>query len=110
MPYKDPEKQKAAQHKAYLKQRPAQIARNRALRAERRSAVDEYKLARGCGRCAYAKSARALDAHHLDGEVKEKGICEMIRDFAPLARIFEELAKCEILCANCHREQHAPIV
>ena len=59
-----------------------------------------------CVRCGYSKCVAAFDFHHKDPTQKDfaiahKGFC---RSFEKLKR---ELDKCELLCANCHREEHA---
>lgn len=45
-----------------------------------------------------------LDYHHTSGE-KDMNIGNMISSF-PMGRILDEIAKCEVLCANCHRRWH----
>lgn len=47
-----------------------------------------------------------LDCDHVSGE-KKYGIAEMLNDARPWDVILEELAKCEIRCANCHRRRTA---
>lgn len=65
---------------------------------------DEYKLARGCSICGYNRSSRALHFHHPDPTKKNA----MIRGYAHLktGKLADERAKCVLLCANCHYEQH----
>ena len=60
---------------------------------------------RGCGR---SDPVAAVEFHHLDPRDKEFAIST---DGAPRSwpRIEAELAKCVLLCANCHREVHASL-
>jgi hypothetical protein len=60
-------------------------------------------ICRGCG---FASPVDALEFHHLDPAGKEFAISV---DGVPRSwpRIEAELAKCVLLCANCHRETHA---
>lgn len=58
-----------------------------------------------CALCGYCKCADALELHHIDPEQKEFGISARV-DIS-WARTAEELKKCVLLCANCHREYHA---
>jgi len=59
----------------------------------------------GCGRQALAA---IFDFHHRDAARKDFGIGQdgIPR---PWARTAAELAKCVMLCANCHREVHAGV-
>jgi len=61
-----------------------------------------------CRDCGFAGPVDALEFHHLDARSKEFGISV---DGIPRswARVQAELAKCVLLCANCHREVHAQI-
>ena len=77
------------------------------VRGARRRAIGAwaacYKSERGCSVCP-EKDARCLDFHHL-GE-KEREVGDMVRLGFSRARILKEIAKCRILCANCHRKLH----
>ena len=57
-----------------------------------------------CSICGYDNNLSALEFHHRDPRSKEfriSGIKE-----ASMTVLRKELAKCDILCANCHREEH----
>lgn len=65
----------------------------------------EYKGGE-CELCGYANSFAAMDFHHVDQSVKEFSIARSgRRKFDD--RVKKELDKCQLLCANCHREAHA---
>jgi hypothetical protein len=57
----------------------------------------------GCGRTVHA---RLFEFHHLDARTKDFAISAdgILRSWK---KIEAELAKCVLLCANCHRETHA---
>lgn len=76
-------------------------------REYKRKAV-EY-LGGKCELCGYNKCVDAFDFHHRDPG--EKGDNEPSRIISSCAwdRIVEELDKCMLVCANCHRELHAKI-
>jgi hypothetical protein len=59
-----------------------------------------------CIRCGYHETIAALVFHHRDPHTKSFAISV---DGVPRAweRLVEEAAKCDLLCANCHREVHA---
>jgi len=74
--------------------------------AGRRLALKERVIAHLGGRCqicGYDKCASAFDFHHLDSTEKDFDISRKMS----WATIEPELAKCALLCANCHREVHA---
>ena len=63
----------------------------------------EYKGGK-CVFCGYNRCNKALDFHHVWG--KEFGLSE--RGFTrSWERVRQELDKCILICANCHRELHA---
>jgi len=59
-----------------------------------------------CCACGYKKSMTALDVHHLDPSKKDFGMGTIIGNSVSWKRIVNELRKCVLLCANCHREHH----
>lgn len=78
-------------------------------RADLRAMVYEYRLmSNGCVRCEEADPA-CLDFHHVDEDEKIMAICDLIAYEPSDERLFEEIEKCELLCANCHRKEHYQI-
>jgi hypothetical protein len=71
----------------------------------RRKTMDILKAESGnkCSKCGYNKCTAALEFHHQDPLMKESKI---IGTTASLSRQREEVSKCILLCANCHREEH----
>ena len=61
-----------------------------------------------CESCGYHKNIAAFDFHHKDPS--EKDFQLDIRKLANISmeKLLVEFEKCELLCANCHREKHAP--
>ena len=47
------------------------------------------------------------DFHHVHSDEKEMGIARLLKMTKNCERIQEELDKCMLLCANCHRTRHA---
>lgn len=64
----------------------------------------EYKGGK-CERCGYNKYNGALDFHHIDPGKKDFGIANM-RSYSFDDKVKNELDKCILVCANCHREIH----
>lgn len=56
-----------------------------------------------CSKCGYDRCITALEFHHIDPTIKEFGIGG--KHCFKWSRIKEELDKCILLCANCHREE-----
>ena len=67
----------------------------------------EYKGGR-CKTCGYDRCIDALEFHHINLSKKEFGISEKgyTRSWK---KVMEELDKCIMVCANCHRELHAKL-
>lgn len=65
----------------------------------------EYKGGR-CEVCGYNRCIEALEFHHKNSSGKDFSISEKgyTRSWV---KVKEELDKCVLLCANCHREFHA---
>jgi hypothetical protein len=88
---------KAVADPVYLKRRPLKNA----IRAEGKAWLDSIKLESGCVDCGYDKHPEALDFDHLPGSDKRfelGGSYDYNRD-----TLLAEIAKCEVVCANCHR-------
>ena len=59
-----------------------------------------------CILCGYKKCEDALQFHHLDSRQKEFGVSQsgLTRSWE---RVKNEIDKCILVCANCHRELHS---
>lgn len=57
-----------------------------------------------CSRCGYNRCMFALEFHHRNGK-KDKEFSISGNSNLSLKRIKKEIEKCELLCANCHREE-----
>lgn len=62
----------------------------------------------GCEKCGYNKNLSALDFHHLDPTGKESQLDARKLSNSTMKWIMTEFEKCQVLCANCHREEHSP--
>lgn len=58
-----------------------------------------------CEKCGYCKSNAALEFHHIDPTQKDFAISAKPKSYLD-EEMKQELNKCMILCANCHREIH----
>ena len=62
--------------------------------------VQEHKVRQGCAMCGYNDHAKALQFDHLHS--KKANVSDLIKSDYGLVAIMEEIAKCQVLCANCH--------
>jgi len=92
---KEYEKQYKKNHTKEIKQR-----RNGKLQY-----VQDYKLSKGCQICGYNKNPGFLGFHHPNDD-KEFNVSYACAQDLSLEKIKEEMAKCIILCANCHTKLH----
>lgn len=63
-----------------------------------------------CLKCNYNKCKEALEFHHVNSNEKEFNIIQWAskRSFTKHTKLMidNEVKKCIVLCANCHRETH----
>lgn len=59
-----------------------------------------------CNLCGYDKLQDALDFHHINPDEKEYSISQNGRCH-DIKKDLNEVKKCILVCANCHREIHA---
>lgn len=104
MTYKDPEQQKAAQKAWYERNKELTKQRTKDKRSNNKKFVTEYKLANSiCTDCKISYPPHVLDFDHLRDKSFQIG-GKGIKDYS-IDKIKEEIAKCEIVCANCHRHR-----
>ncbi|MDD5155478.1 MAG: hypothetical protein PHF11_03220 [Candidatus Omnitrophica bacterium] len=91
--------------RSYADRRQYLIAAVHKRRKKIRQMAVEYKGGE-CQICGYKHCIEALEFHHDNSSDKDFSISEKgyTRSWA---KVKEELDKCMLLCANCHREIHA---
>ena len=76
-------------------------------RIKRKKQSIDYKG--GCCKiCGYNKSMSALEFHHIDPSKKDFTISKYVNK--KFDKIKDELDKCVLVCANCHREIHEGLI
>lgn len=58
-----------------------------------------------CARCGEADPI-VLDFHHRDPALKSFALTGSLCYSRSRGAILNEIAKCDVLCANCHRREH----
>lgn len=92
-------------HNGYLKRKSDVIARVERLRRKRMLRLIDHKGGM-CIKCGYDKCAGALDFHHRDPSMKRFNLT--VKNMTKAWHIIlAEVEKCDLLCANCHREEHS---
>ena len=67
---------------------------------ENRAYVNAFKLERGCADCGYRGHPAALQFDHLPGTHKLYKVTDLV--MGNRKKLDAEIAKCEVVCANCH--------
>ena len=73
-------------------------------RKEFKEWFNEYKSTLKCVKCGFSHPA-ALDFHHTDPSIKEDDVAKL-KTMTNKKRLLDEISKCIVLCANCHRIHH----
>lgn len=90
--------------KHYKKNKEKYLEKNTKHRKYLRAYINRYKQYCGCRVCG-DKRFWVLDFHHIDPKEKDFTISLDINRFS-IRTLKNELRKCEVLCANCHRDLH----
>jgi hypothetical protein len=108
MPYKDEsikkQKHKEYSRKHYLKTLEETKQRTKNIKAKEKAKWYAFKHTVKCALCGFSHIA-AMDFHHEDPTTKEGNVHEFVSN-GQFAKAYEEIKKCIVLCANCHRIHH----
>lgn len=109
MPYKWKFRKQAYQkeyHKKWYQLNSDKIAKNKKQRlGEIKQWIADYKSSLACKVCGESHPA-CLDFHHIDPSQKEDRVTQLVHEGHCLKKIKAEIAKCDVLCSNCHRKLH----
>lgn len=86
--------------KYYRKYKKYYLERQRRRRREFRNVVKKYKDV-PCADCHQRFPYYCMDFDHVRG--KKKFEISDVNVFSSLKRLLEEIAKCDVVCSNCHR-------
>lgn len=102
VPYQSQEKQRSF-HRKWAKENPEWWEERR-----KRNRELVRKLKEGpCSDCGLLYPFYVMDFDHRDGSEKTLDIGKIANKHWSEKRILEEVAKCDLVCANCHRERTA---
>jgi hypothetical protein len=90
----------------YRANQAAYLERNRRntplYRSRNAAAVLDYLLLHPCIRCGESDPV-VLEFNHRDPRTKAGNIADLIGLGCSTNRLFDEITKCEVMCANCHQ-------
>ena len=84
-------------------------SRSTAKREELHAIATKVKVERGC-RCCPERTPECLKFHHLDPEMKDLEVSKAVQREWSVSRLLEEIAKCVVVCGNCHDKLHAGLL
>jgi hypothetical protein len=102
MPTKDRETQRRCSRNHYRRNKEQYLKRNRARADYVRGEIVKLKEASPCADCGGFFHYSAMDYHHRDRTKKAFEIAHAAV-MRTMNVILAEIAKCDLLCANCHR-------
>jgi hypothetical protein len=102
MPYKDPEKQRAYLAAHYEEKKIRYRESSRAARARRRELMKELKSG-SCVDCGVSYPFYVMQFDHI-GTDKVASVSQLAQ-LKAWQTVLDEIAKCELVCANCHAER-----
>lgn len=87
---------------------PCKTCENKRNKDRYISIIRDFYSELSCQLCGYNRCIEALEFHHTDPTQKEFTISN--KRTASKDKLLNEMKKCMLLCANCHREQHFGVI
>jgi hypothetical protein len=103
MPYKDKEKQLAAQRKYYSENKDKVVLYRKTKNNLIRRRIIEIKESTPCMDCEIQYPHYVMDFDHVIGEKRFN--ISMSVSIMTMRTFEEEVSKCEVVCSNCHRHR-----
>lgn len=91
-----------AKWKACPERRRTNKEKSKERRRRNRDYVLNYLSTHPCVSCGNP-DFRVLEFDHIDRSIKTNNVSDLSRTACGLHKIQEEIDKCQVLCANCHR-------
>jgi len=104
MPYKDPQKQKEALARYFQENKERLRKAQNKKRGLLRRAIQEAKTDVPCADCKEVFPYYVMDFDHRPG-VKKEFTIGTTSNATSMEALIAEMAKCDIVCANCHRHR-----
>ena len=105
MPYRDKEAQRKSNRDSYARNKERVGAKVKEYKTNLRAEWQAYKSTLVCTVCGESDPA-TLDFHHAVRDPTNRKLSDLLRNGA-YKDAHEEIKKCVVLCANCHRKGHS---
>ncbi len=114
MPWKDKSKYRSEEYQEYMrnyqkswhqKNKAQRLAHAHERKEQMRLFYNQLKESLECAQCGESHPA-TLQFHHRNPQKKDFNLSEAVRQGYGVERIKREIAKCTVLCANCHAKIH----
>lgn len=96
------EKMRLASRAHYLRNRERVLRDHKRYYNAHKGIADAGKQ-RPCMDCGIQYPTCAMDYDHRPDETKVLDICALARRQGNIAKLLNEMAKCDVVCSNCHR-------
>ena len=96
---------KGINKKHYMGNKDAYVSRANVARKTLTGWWKQYKETLSCECCGESRWW-CLDFHHKDPSTKDMAVSSMISNTRSKGAILEEIAKCVVVCRNCHADIH----
>lgn len=104
MPTKDIEKQKQWSKEWYERNKRKVLDSNNLRRRKARTWLKEYKEASPCMDCKVKYPYYVMEFDHRPGTKKIVEVSKLVNSLS-FTKLQAEIAKCDLVCVNCHRER-----
>lgn len=103
MPHQDPEARKKYQREYQQKNKADLLEKKRVRREKQRKYIQKAK-SKPCTDCGIKYPYWVMDFDHVRGK-KRFNLNRLSKVSASWETIDAEIAKCEVVCSNCHRDR-----
>ena len=102
MPWKDKEKQRAAIRRHYYANKSVYIKKAMVRKKKIRLWLNAVKESSACTDCGVYYPYYVMDYDHVKDKASD--ISKLLNSCS-MPKITAEIAKCELVCSNCHRQR-----
>lgn len=96
-----------AYHRSYYNSNKSRFIeknrRNKNRQRARLRAITWAAKQRPCQDCGLEFHPWVMEFDHRDPNTKHAAVANLVAKGCPDARLLEEISKCDVVCANCHR-------